>query len=322
MGRIIGGMATSHAFAFMEPAEWDGFRARNRQSLLRRTGIEPPPHPRIEAESPDEVETRYQRIRQAHAALRDTIAAQRPDALIVIGDDQHENFVATIPQIAVHMGGKFHLAGHFAKGERHYAGHESIARALLDQGVRDGFDITSINTFEESALKSHAHVQVLQELAVAEDIPIVLVFVNAISRPSIEPRRCFALGQSIARAIATRPKGERVLICASGGLSHFTAGFPWSAQRTPESYGQISEAFDRRAIALIEQGRGADLARLTSDELLEHGDIELRSWIALLGAMGPTPTVFTVYEPFYRALTGMGVAAWPEATRTDEGKRS
>jgi hypothetical protein len=318
MGRIVGGMATSHAFAFMEPAAWDEFRARNRQSLLRRTGIAPPPHPRIEAESPDEVEVRYQRIRLAHGTLRNTIAAQRPDALIVIGDDQHENFVATIPQIAVHMGGAFDLAGHFVKGKRHYTGHEPIARALLGQGVSDGFDITSVNTFEGSALKSHAHVQVLQELAVPEDIPIVLVFVNAITRPSIEPRRCFALGQSIARAIAARPEGERVLICASGGLSHFTAGFPWTARRSPESYGQICEAFDRRVIALIEQGRGSELAQLTSEELLEHGNIELRSWIALLGAIGPIPSEIAVYEPFYRAVTGMGVAAWSEAARKYE----
>jgi aromatic ring-opening dioxygenase LigB subunit len=313
MGRIIGGMATSHAFAFLEPAKWDEFRARNRQSLLRRTGVEPPPHPRLAVETVAEDERRFARVREAHEALRQAIASHRPDALILIGDDQHENFVSVIPQIAVYVGDTFRLAGHFARGDRRYGSHGALAAAILEQGIRDGFDVTAVRAFEEDALKSHAHVQVLQELAVPQDLPIVLVFVNAVSHPTIEPARCFAFGEAIARAVAARPAGERVMVCASGGLSHFTAGYPWRGSKTPLDYGDISEDFDRRALTLIERGQGAELAALTSEHLHEHGDIELRSWIALLGAMGPTPARFTLYEPFYRAVMGMGVAYWPEA---------
>jgi aromatic ring-opening dioxygenase LigB subunit len=100
-------------------------------------------------------------------------------------------------------------------------------------------------------------------------------------------------------------------LCASGGLSHFTAGYPWKRYQGPFGYGAISEDFDRRAIAWMERGEGERLAELSGAELLAHGNIELRSWIALLGALGPVRTRFAVYEPFFRAVMGMGVASWP-----------
>ena len=58
------------------------------------------------------------------------------------------------------------------------------------------------------------------------------------------------------------------------------------------------------------EGRGGSLAQLTSDDLLEHGNVELRSWITVLGAVGDTRPEMLCYEPFYSALMGMGVAYW------------
>ena len=75
-------------------------------------------------------------------------------------------------------------------------------------------------------------------------------------------------------------------------------------------YGAISEEFDRSLIRRIETGEGNAFTELTSEDLLEHGDIEFRAWIALLGAIGARPSQFAVYEPFYRAIGGMAVASW------------
>jgi len=61
----------------------------------------------------------------------------------------------------------------------------------------------------------------------------------------------------------------------------------------------------------IQKGRGLDLAHyLTSNDLLAHGAVELRSWLTLLGVVGPLTPRWVVYEPFYRGLMGMGVAVW------------
>ena len=316
MGKIVAGMATSHAFTFVEPDGWDEFRARNRESLLRRMGMAPPPNPRIEMETLAENERRYARVREAHEALRSQLADEKPDALIVIGDDQNENFTAMLPQIAIFVGapGKsLRLGGHFAKGNREYAVHRELAQSLCIRGVEEGFDIAAITEFNPEELKSHAHVQILEAFASSEGIPVVLIFVNAIHVPAIEPGRCFALGQMIARAIAGRPALERVAICASGGLSHFTAGYPWKAYTGAYTYGDISEDFDRHAIRLMLAGEGEQLSKLSSADLMSHGDIEMRAWITLLGAMGAIPPRLMVYEPFYRAVTGMAVASWSGA---------
>ena len=44
---------------------------------------------------------------------------------------------------------------------------------------------------------------------------------------------------------------------------------------------------------------------------MANGDIELRTWIVLLGIIGNTAPQLTVYEPFYRAIMGMAVVSWP-----------
>ena len=75
------------------------------------------------------------------------------------------------------------------------------------------------------------------------------------------------------------------MLCASGGMSHFTGGYPWKAYRGPYSYGGINEEFDREILDWMAHGDGEKVAQLTSDDLLKNGDIELRSWITLLGAV-------------------------------------
>jgi hypothetical protein len=58
-------------------------------------------------------------------------------------------------------------------------------------------------------------------------------------------------------------------------------------------------------------GEGSKLAALSSADLLDHGEIELRSWIVLAGAVGAVPARVLAYEPLYRGLMGMAVVQWP-----------
>jgi len=67
-----------------------------------------------------------------------------------------------------------------------------------------------------------------------------------------------------------------------------------------------------KILDLIGAGDATGLAALSSKELLDNGDVELRSWIATLGAIGDgVKPELLIYEPFYRAIMGMGVAYWP-----------
>lgn len=314
MGKIVGGMATSHAFAFMDPDDWDGFRERNRDSYLRRRGVEAPVQPGVTSETLAGNKARYERIRDAHAALRRQIEDERPDTIVVVGDDQNEVFdERNIPQLAIYTGGDFTLSSRHCRSTARYRTDGALAETLLESGVRDGYDIARLGAFTDDELASHAHAQVLEALLPAADLAVVPVFVNAIHTPAIEPARCYAFGRMIRDAIERDEAIGRVIVCASGGLSHFTAGYPWARYDGPFDHGAICEDFDHTTLAAIEAGQGRRLAAHSSAELLRHGEVELRTWITLLGALGDVPSRFTVYEPFYRAIMGIAVASWPAA---------
>jgi hypothetical protein len=312
VGTIVGAVATSHAFALAEPGEWDGLLANNRASFQRRYGKEPPVQPEFARETIDDAASRFARVQAAHETLHRQIVEARPDLLVLIGDDQNELLLAdNLPQLAVYSGEGFSLRRQ-AKVRSRYRSHQAFAASLVERGVDDGFDFATLGRFPDDELKSHAHWQFLDRFLPDADIPVVIVFMNAIHHPAVSPKRCYAVGELIARVIASRPERERAFICASGGLSHFTAGYPWPHYHGPFGYGGISQDFDRRLLRRIEAGEGRALAdELTSADLLLHGDIEFRAWIALLGAVGAVPSRLTVYEPFYRAIMGMGVASWP-----------
>ena len=65
----------------------------------------PPPHPRLSEESWEDVQTRYGRVRNGLLELKRIIEESKPDALIVIGDDQNENYTSqNVPQFAIYTG--------------------------------------------------------------------------------------------------------------------------------------------------------------------------------------------------------------------------
>jgi protocatechuate 4,5-dioxygenase beta chain len=86
--------------------------------------------------------------------------------------------------------------------------------------------------------------------------------------------------------------------------------------------GDISVEFDKRIVGWMRAGEGKRLAALTSRELIEHGEGELRQWIVLLGALGNARPEFLVYEPLFRSIMGMGVGYWEVAAKAAAGKMS
>lgn len=313
MGNIVAAIASSHAFALIDPSEWDEHRDKNRKHYARRYGSEPPNHPRIFEETDAELEVRYGRVRSGLDRLRTTLQAAQPDALVIIGDDQNENFTTeNIPQFAVYLAEEAVLVDRLTKEERTYRCDAEIARVILENALETGFDLSFSEGFPEKRLLSHAHVEPLMRILLpAADVPIVPIYVNAVHWPGPTPARCYAFGQTIADIIRTRLGKKRIALYASGGLSHFTAGYPWRVYRGPFGYGAISEDFDRKIIQWMTEGRVEEIKKLTSKELLDHGDIEFRCWIIALGTVGTVPAQMLAYEPLYRGLMGMGVARWP-----------
>jgi len=315
MAELVAGMASSHAFAFMDASEWDAARERNFGFYEKRYGKKPAIHPGVATQSAADAERQARSIRSGLDHLRAKVAEKRPDAFIVVGDDQNENFTeANLPQLAVFTGEEFLAVDRAHPGSvpNRYKSHAELAWKLLVGCTNQGYELAAVGKFAEDKLLAHAIAPALDILMPNQDIPVVLLFVEAIRVPSPTPERCYGLGRAIRKVIEEWTGGSRVVAYASGGLSHFTAGFPYKhySRKYGFDYGAISEDFDRSFLRGVSEGRGRELARITSDELLEHGDVELRSWLTLMGMVGEAPGKVLAYEPAYRALTGMGVAYW------------
>jgi hypothetical protein len=106
VGSLVAAVASSHAFAVTPPEKWDELRERNRNVYAQRQRIAvPPPHPRMSAESVEDIRTRYAHVRNGLFELKRIIEESKPDVLIVVGDDQNENFTAqNVPQFAIYTG--------------------------------------------------------------------------------------------------------------------------------------------------------------------------------------------------------------------------
>jgi len=314
MGSLVAAMASSHAFAVAPPEKWDELRERNRNTYAQRQNIPvPPPHERIGEENWDNVQARYGRVRAGLLELKRIIEESKPDALIVVGDDQNENFTSqNVPQFAIYTGEEAIFFDRLFKQERTYPCDAESARIILNGAVEAGFDLSFSENFPDKRLISHAHAEPLMRILLPNaDVPIVPVYVNAIHPPGPTPARCYAFGQLRGAIVRRQLAEKRIAIYASGGLSHFTAGYPWRHYNGPFGYGCISEEFDRKILQWIKDGEANKLSTLSSAELLDHGEIELRSWIVLAGAVGEVPGQVLAYEPLYRGLMGMAVAQWP-----------
>ena len=320
MGSLVAAMASSHAFAVAPPEKWDELRERNRSVYAQRQNIAaPPPHPRVSEESWDDVQSRYGRIRSGLLQLKRTIEEAKPEALLVIGDDQNENYTSqNVPQFAIYTGPEAVFFDRLFKVEKIYPCAAEISRTILDSAVKADFDLSFSETFPDKRLISHAHAEPLMRILLpAADVPIVPIYVNAIHPPGPTPGRCYAFGQMLGETIRNHLADTRIAVYASGGLSHFTAGYPWGYYRGPFGYGHISEDFDRRVLQWMADGEASKLAGLSSAELLDHGEIELRSWIVLAGVVGAARAQVLAYEPLYRGLMGMAVAQWPLSVPTN-----
>ena len=276
--RFAGAMASSHAFALMEPREWDEYRQRNRQSFARRYGAEPPELAQVADESDASMQERYQRIADGHATLRAAIARLMPETIVLIADDQNENLSdANLPQVAVYTGGDFHT-GRPGGATRTRRAQPELATSILEACVEGDVDMASLGAFKDDLLFAHAFGPLLDTIDPDASVRVVPIFLNAIHVPAPSPARCYRVGQVVRRALDAFPASGPVVVCASGGLSHFTAGYPWPRYSGPYGYGAIAEDFDRQILDHIAAGDGGWFATLSSKDLLDTGDVELRAW--------------------------------------------
>ncbi len=131
----------------------------------------------------------------------------------------------------------------------------------------------------------------------APEVPIVPLHVNVYLPPQPTPQRCHAWGRALGEILGARP--ERVVLMASGGMSHYPG---------TDRYASPDFDWDRRVLDTLRDGRGAELAALTGEELDKAGNVELRTWITVLGAVGAAKAEIYCYEPSWHH--GNAVVEW------------
>jgi hypothetical protein len=251
------------------------------------------------------------------AALDDLAAGiteLAPDVVVIVGDDQGEFFDPTSePAIAIYWGdawntmvldqsapgrepGEFYelaAKGYAMDDVYGFVGHMALGRHLVAATVTAGFDVMSVGSVPVGRGLGHAFGFIIRRILKNDRLPVIPVFLNTYYPPNQPtPARCYDFGVALRAAIESAPTDARVLLAASGGLSHFV----------------VDETLDRTVLDAIEVG-DADVLRSLPSKVLQAGSSEIRNWIAVAGAMEGRPVASTTYIPIYRtpAGTGMGM---------------
>jgi 2,3-dihydroxyphenylpropionate 1,2-dioxygenase len=210
---------------------------------------------------------------------------RRPDALIVIADD-HLNVFSfdAVPAFCVRIGrsvekmvqeGAIEFDRALETLPLRYALHEDLANAVLEQGLEAGIDFAA----SWSAPLDHAFLSPVSVLCGDRPVPpLAPLWVNCFVTPQPTARRCFQIGQHLARVVSAGP--WNVAVIATGGLSHFP-------ELSFARLGTSDVAFDRRVVRHLEAAEHEALCALSVKELHETGSHELLNWMALVGAVSP-----------------------------------
>jgi len=265
------------------------------------------------------------------------VAELAPDAVVVIGPDHfHANFYDQMPPFVLGVEAATGF-GDFGSTAGPLPVASGLAWAVRDGLAGAGFDLS----LSYALTVDHGVVQSYEMTTGGIVVPMVPLVLNTAAPPLPGLARCVALGRALGDAIRRSPDAGRVLVVASGGLSHW---LPSNDPRDPSVVGDRRDALihgrrDARAFAAVREPRvramagnpdapvNADwdrwfLRQLRTGDLdpvvalghekLEHeagsGGHEVRTWLVGHAAAG-LPLVWDSYEPVPEWITGMGIGA-------------
>jgi 2,3-dihydroxyphenylpropionate 1,2-dioxygenase len=276
------------------------------------------------------------------ARVAAAVARLGPDAVVVIGPDHfHANFYDVMPPFVL---GVEQAEGFGDFGSR--SGPLPVAAGLA-WPIRDGLAGAGFDVALSYALTvDHGVVQSYDVLCGAgagagagAGVPLVPLVVNTAAPPLPSMERCAALGRALGAAIRAADFGGRVLLIASGGLSHWLpSNDPRDSSVAAERRASVIHGRrDVRAVAaarepavramggnpnahvhtdwdgwFLKQLADGDLSPITElgdaglEENAGRGGHEIRTWLVGLAAVG-APLTWTSYEAVPEWITGMGI---------------
>jgi catalytic LigB subunit of aromatic ring-opening dioxygenase len=334
MGEVLGVGTTHVPYLMSAPENLLRFRKMLcglASTLSGKPFVDPPEALAEMGSDPDAVAREHHRLHwKAFAALREHIQRVRPDAILLIGDDQAQTFLPNnMPPYAIYVGAEvdatpFHatrMPGDAEYVKRtwgvdpthtyHWPCHAPAATLLRDGLIERGFDIASSDDLNSAHWKHglpHAHANT--QLFLRNDldqIPIIPLFVNcygpdlAIFDPAarVDPRRAAAY---------PAPPASRRLYSMGQAIREILEASPWRVMVCPSStwsHTWLATRYERMRmdaegnlaiLSALERGEGSVLRDYDSPEIEANGDHELRNWIVAAGAMGSRRLEVTWYR--------------------------
>lgn len=317
MAQVVIGIGTSHSPQL-------SIRAKDWAYLLKKDETDPRldypalvkrAKPGLEKElTPDKFEERDQACLKAVGKLGDALRASNADVVVIFGDDQHEQFGDdNMPTFAIYHGKSIPVVrdsglrpSGWKEAERRgwvetadeYANQDDLANHLISALIDEEFDVARSNRLRKEIGVGHAFSFLYRRVLPGGKIPMVPVMVNTYYPPNQPtPKRCYAFGQAVRRAIESWKSDKRVALMASGGLSHVV----------------IDEEIDAMTIDGLKNKKPETLFRLPRERLW-GGTSEILNWVALAGAMEDRELKYLEYVTTYRSPAatgcGMGFAYW------------
>lgn len=213
-------------------------------------------------------------------AVHDWLAEVRPDVAVVFYNDHGLNFfLDKMPTFAIGAAREYRNAdeGWGIPTLDPFPGDLDLSWHLVNEVVRRDFDLVTC----QEMVVDHAFTLPLKMLWPDGPCPVrtVPVCINTIQFPLPSARRCYALGEAIGDAVRSWESDSRVLLIASGGLSHQLDG---------ERAGFINRRFD---LAFLDSLTGDPrwATKFSPEAIVERAGtqgVELIMWLAARGALG------------------------------------
>ena len=239
---------------------------------------------------------------QGYEAVAKWLAEKKPDVLFFCFNDHATTFFFDhYPTFALGVSERYAIAdeGTGPRGIPPLKGHAPLARHIARSLVDEEFDLS---VFQDLAIDHGLHSPLTMMWPSSPDWPgrIVPLVVNVLQQPMPKPRRCYALGKAIRRAIEAFPEDLKVVMVGTGGLSHQMIG---------ERAGFNNEEWDREFLELIDRDpeRLAGMSLEDFQRLGGNEGAEVIMWLIMRGALAPSAR--KVHQNYYLPMTtAMAVA--------------
>ena len=230
---------------------------------------------------PTEDAEQVARIEALMGEIGDGLRKLRPDVVAIVANDHLDNFMLhCAPSFTIHCGAE--VRGGFAGRDFRWPVASDVAlelvRSLQDEGFDPAFSLTASIGYEFGIpLSFHGF---------GPDTKLLPIYVNTYVAPQPRAERCFAFGRAVHRGLSAQ--GLRAVMIASGGLSHYPG---------TDRYAEPDMETDRWLVERVAAGNLKAVVSMDDATMDRTGNVELRSWQILAGALGDREPDTTLFDP-------------------------